>query len=138
MSKSNGNAKILDLILLAIFGVGIGLAATIMAFVVFSGIFVKMHLSFWTVVPLSTVAVSIGCFVSGLMIARKIKTNGLFCGFCSGILFFAIYLIGAMFNGVSEITAIVAIKLVSFVFAGCLGGYIGVLRSTKNLKVKRF
>ena len=139
MSKTNGNRKALKLVLMSLFCIGAGIIAMIASLALFSWIFVKQHLSFWTAIPLATVAGCIGCFFCGLVLARKIKINGLFCGFCSGILFFGVYLIIALLNGISGITTIAAIKFVSFVFAGCLGGYIGVLRGTKPVSgQKRF
>ena len=81
---------------------------------------------------MATCAVCLGCFVCGMILARSFKKNGLFCGLCTGTVFYLIYLAAALLNGQFDFTAMAGIKLVCYILAGCFGGYLGIFLAERK------
>lgn len=104
-----------------------GVAVTFLVLLLCSWLYTKTQLPLWAAVPMATCAVCIGCFVCGLALARSFKKNGLFCGLCTGVVFYLLYLVAALLNGQLDFTAMAGIKLVCYILSGCFGGYLGIL-----------
>lgn len=104
-----------------------GVAVTFLVLLLCSWLYTKTQLPLWAAVPMATCAVCIGCFVCGLALARSFKKNGLFCGLCTGVAFYLLYLAAALLNGQLDFTAMAGIKLVCYILSGCFGGYLGIL-----------
>ena len=104
-----------------------GVAVTFLVLLLCSWLYTKTQLPAWSAVPMATCAVSLGCFACGLVLARSFKKNGLFCGLCTGVAFYLLYLSAALLNGQLDFTAMSGIKLVCYILAGCFGGYLGIL-----------
>lgn len=112
-----------------LFSIISGFISTFILLVLCAEIFTKMKLPSWSAIPLSTISVGISSFMSGHILARRLKQNGLFCGFCCGAFFFVIYLAAALLNGQFEYTALAAVKLVCYILFGCIGGFTGIIAS---------
>lgn len=123
-SNKNGPANLyVSLILCGM----LGTAAVFCCLLAFSWLFTKADIPVWAAVPLATAALCVGCLVCGFSSARKVGKNGLFCGLCSGAVFFLLGLAAALLNGQFSFTAVGSIKLVSCILSGCLGGFLGVV-----------
>ena len=68
-----------------------GTAVTFLVLLLCSWLYTKTQLPAWSAVPMATCAVCLGCFVCGMILARSFKKNGLFCGLCTGTVFYPIY-----------------------------------------------
>lgn len=115
----------------------VGVIITFITLLFFSWIFLQVNLPAWSAIPLSATAVCLGSFFSGYILARRTGQNGLFCGLCFGIFYFLLYLCAALLNGQFDYTALSSIKLVCYVLSGCIGGFIGVVKSEQTAKRKR-
>ncbi len=109
-----------------------GTAVTFLVLLLCSWLYTKTQLPAWSAVPMATCAVCLGCFVCGMILARSFKKNGLFCGLCTGTVFYLIYLAAALLNGQFDFTAMAGIKLVCYILAGCFGGYLGILLAERK------
>lgn len=109
-----------------------GVVATFLALLFCSWLFTRTQLPAWSAIPMATCAVCLGCVVCGLALARGFRRNGLFCGLCTGVAFFLLYLAAALLNGQFDFTAMAGIKLVCYIFSGCLGGYLGILLTERK------
>lgn len=113
--------------------VAIGLAAALivsMVFVmVFAVIFVMMKAIVTSaVIPLSLVALMLGCFVGGFLCASISRQRGLFYGLALGlIVFLGAWVIGIAMGG-ETFGILVAVKLALLLLAGGCGGWIGANR----------
>ena len=83
--------------------------------------------SAWLAVPIAAIAVMLGSFTGGYLLARRLGQNGLFCGLCSGLFFFLLFALAAICSGSYEYTAFAAIKCVCYGLSGAIGGYVGIL-----------
>ncbi len=113
------------------FAGGSGLAVTFLFLLFSAWLFTKTQLPAWSAVPLATAAVSLGCFISGHVLSRRVGQNGLFCGLCCGVCFYLLYLLAALLNGQFDYSALAGIKLVCYVLSGCIGGFLGILAYEK-------
>ena len=109
-----------------------GTAVTFLVLLLCSWLYTKTQLPAWSAVPMATCAVCLGCFVCGMILARSFKKNGLFCGLCTGTVFYLIYLAAALLNGQLDFTAMAGIKLVCYILAGFFGGYLGILLAERK------
>ena len=109
-----------------------GTAVTFLVLLLCSWLYTKTQLPSWSAVPMATCAVCLGCFVCGMSLARSFKKNGLFCGLCTGTVFYLVYLAAALLNGQFDFTAMAGIKLVCYILAGCFGGYLGILAAERK------
>lgn len=109
-----------------------GTAVTFLVLLFCSWLFTRTQLPAWAAVPMATCSVCLGCFVCGLVLARSFKKNGLFCGLCTGVAFYLLYLAAALLNGQFDFTAMAGIKLVCYILAGCFGGYVGVILAERK------
>lgn len=116
--------KILSAILLSACGGGL---VCIAALCLCAKLIVVSQPSAWWAVPIAAVAVMLGSFVGGYLLARRLGQNGLFCGLCSGLFFFLVFALAAVCSGCYEYTAFAAIKCVCYALSGALGGYLGIL-----------
>lgn len=74
-------------------------------------------------------------FIGGYIAARIKKEKGIICGAVVGGILFLIILIGAMLNGVEEVTYRTVISFGVLIIFGSLGGIKGVNRKTR-IKIK--
>lgn len=126
--QSAGTAPLKKILAAGIAGIGV----TFLILLLCSWLYTKTQLPAWSAIPMATCAVCLGCFLCGLILARSFKKNGLFCGLCTGIAFFLIYLAAALLNGQFDFTAMAGIKLVCYILAGCFGGYLGILLAERK------
>lgn len=112
---------------------GIGGITCLAALCLLAQAIVVIQPSAWWAIPISAVAVMIGCFVSGYILARRLGQNGLFCGLCCGLFFFLVFMLASILEDSSyEYTAFAAIKCVCYSLSGALGGYLGILSSERT------
>lgn len=118
------------LLISVLLSVGAGGITCTAALCLLAQMIVLIQPSAWWAIPISAVAVMIGCFVSGYVLARRLGQNGLFCGLCCGLFFFLMFMLAAILEDSSyEYTAFAAIKCVCYSLSGALGGYLGIISS---------
>lgn len=136
ISRSHKNDSANLVVSLILCGI-VGIIAVFFCLLGFSWLFIKTNLPFWSAVPLATVSLCVGCLICGFLTSRKVEKNGLFCGLCSGVVFFLVGLFAALLNGQFVFTAVGSIKLVSCILSGCLGGFLGILSIERHAHAVR-
>ena len=109
-----------------------GLPAAAAAMFLFAAVLSRANLPAYAAMPLSTLAVCLGAGVSGFLLVRRQRQNGLLLGALVGLLFFGCLVCAAWLDGLREPGALFFIKLLSLVCAGAAGGYGGLLSSEKK------
>lgn len=139
MSTNNRNGRTAQSTQLTqlLFSFLFGILLTFAALLLFSWLFIQMQIAAYWGVPLATIAVCIGSFVTGHFAAKSLKQNGLFCGLCVGFIFYVVYLVAALLNGQYEFTSLALIKLVCYLLSGAVGGVLGIVVSEKKQTVRR-
>ena len=120
-----------------LFAISSGIIITLLALLVGAWLFQNAQIPVWAYVPVAVVAVCLGSFASGFILAKQTKRNGIFGGLCCGILFFCLYLVASMMNGDFSYTALSGIKLVTYSLSGCIGGLLGIAFSEQKKQIKR-
>lgn len=118
----------------ACISVGIGTA-----FILFSGfalIMCKTDIPPQFLVPVSTILISISMIPAGLILSLLQGEKGMLCGLLTGIGFFAILWITALINQQMEFTALAAIKGMSMIIAGTIGGFLGIMLKEHRRKIR--
>ena len=109
-----------------------GLPTAVASMLLFAALLSRADLPAYSAVPLSTLSVCLGAGVSGFVLVRRQRQNGLLLGASMGLLFFGVLLCAAWLDGMREPGALFFIKLFSLLFSGAAGGYSGLLSSEKK------
>ena len=75
-----------------------------------------------------------GTMLIAAFVGRHTRKNGLFCGLCCGLTFFALYLAAVLISGQLDFSAVSSFKLVCFILSGCLGGFLSILLNEKKTR----
>lgn len=86
------------------------------------------HIPSMVIEPMALVSLALGGIFGGFLAGKAVKEKGFLCGMISGILFFlVVWCCGGVF-GIGDFGMKALLKSAILIFAGILGGIIGVNR----------
>lgn len=77
-------------------------------------------------IPLTTVLITLASFLDSVLLAKIFREKGIVIGLCTGTIFSLIIVIISAWYGNIAFTSIFVTKILSVIFAGILGGVLGV------------
>jgi len=80
----------------------------------------------YILIPLTTLLLTFSSFIDSFLLAKVMKENGIIIGISVGAIFTAIVVLLAVFHGTLAMTGLFFSKITAVLFAGALGGIIGV------------
>lgn len=114
-----------------IVSLGMGIAISAVAFLILAKVVEAQGITQQGAILPATLAVSLGAAVTGFIFSKMTRGQGVVCGIVAAAEFSLLFMMGVFLAGNTEFTLYTPLKLFAFTAAGCFGGYLGGLRSTK-------
>ncbi len=80
----------------------------------------------YVLIPLTTLLLTFSSFIDSFLLAKVMRENGIIVGVSVGTIFTAIVIFLALYHGTLAMTGLFFSKITAVLFAGALGGIIGV------------
>ena len=114
-----------------------GIAGLLVPFIFFcltSFVMCKVDISLAMLMPMTIISITIGCFVSGFILALITGELGVIRGALVGAVLFIILAGISFLVGSKEFTFVIIVRMLTMPLAGAIGGYCGILRNAKSKK----